>query len=555
MTNDNSPTVDIAPIGGQYSLLHSIGQGGGGVLWRARDVTLDREVAVKVIQVPASESAEVASFLREARIAARLNHPNTVAVHHVLLERSEIYIVMEYVRGSSLQDLLAAAGPTSWRDATLAIRDAAAGLAAAHAAGMVHRDIKPANLLRTEQGTVKVADFGIALGQQDVLVSAPGTISGTPDYISPEQCEGKSVDFRSDLYSLGCTYFALLTGRPPFEAETSQAVMYRHCHDPIPKLEGTIDRVPDGVARVIARLMQKDPEARFGSAEEIVAELDAILSSPERSLMYDGVNAVPAEEPASRSSRRRRRWWLLAAIVVVAVAAGIGIRQLVYRDAEGSRGQAAAPAVVSPPSTTPRAADIVAPGQWVDLLKGSNPMTDVIGQPWIADQKGNFYTSGLSVLVPPLRINGSYELEMSFIITPPWSNPRCVLPIGDSTFEVMWLTDVDGEKLVQLGLASGYPGTQRGWVHQASPVPVGTVFHGSIKVELNDATHGTITVSGEGKTICTWHGEIEKLYPPESHRYPGEQQLKIIGYSQKIGYSELRLRMLSGSAKWLRLPG
>jgi hypothetical protein len=86
-------------------------------------------------------------------------------------------------------------------------------------------------------------------------------------------------------------------------------------------------------------------------------------------------------------------------------------------------------------------------------------------------------------------------------------------------------------------------------------VPVGTVFHGSIKVELNDASHGTITVSGEGKTICTWHGEIEKLYPPESHRYPGEQQLKIIGYSQKIGYSELRLRMLSGSAKWLRLPG
>jgi serine/threonine protein kinase len=324
--NDDSPTIEMAaPVKEQYELLHKLGEGGMGAVWLARDTLLHREVAIKKLNAAASHGAGAERFLREAKSAARLNHLNTVAVHHILRERDEISIVMEYVPGGSLDGELRANGAMSWRDATLAIRDAAAGLGAAHAAGLVHRDIKPANLMRGARGVVKVADFGLVQARQETSVTIAGSVLGTPAYMSPEQCQGRKADARSDLYSLGCTYFALLTRRPPFEAPTSQALLYRHCNESFPSVQEFAADVPDGVCRVISRLTQKDPALRCSSAQELLDELNAILTTPDVSHMFAGTGdsaTVPATAPAGAAGKwwRSRRKLLAIALVLVASA-------------------------------------------------------------------------------------------------------------------------------------------------------------------------------------------------------------------------------------------
>ncbi|MCY2992924.1 MAG: protein kinase [Planctomycetota bacterium] len=273
---------------GQYLVQRKLGAGAMGVVYLARDPILDRQVAIKVLPAALSNDQDrLKRFLREAKSAARLHHTNVAAVHQAGAEGRLAYIAMEYVEGISLDKAVSAKKPMAWREATRVVRDAAAGLGAAHTIGLVHRDIKPGNLIRTKDGVTKVVDFGLARGlQTDTQLTQQGMLLGTPAYMAPEQWMGGQVDGRSDLYALTCTYYFLLTGHLPFDAPSLPALGYQHRYEPFPDPRQKIPNLPDGICRILARGSAKEAEERFQSAEELVSELDVLLACPTDSLTF-----------------------------------------------------------------------------------------------------------------------------------------------------------------------------------------------------------------------------------------------------------------------------
>lgn len=266
---------------GKYVLRSKLGRGGMGIVYLATDTRLKRDVALKVLSKELASNAEaVQRFLQEARAAAQLNHPNVVMVHDVDQERGHCFLVMELVTGGTAQERLAES-PLDWVEATRTIADACRGLAAAHQAGLIHRDIKPANLLRTADGVIKLADFGLAKVTDASNSTGPqtksGTILGTPQFMSPEQCSGEPIDARSDIYSLGATYFALLTGEPPYVEAQPLQIMFAHCSKPVPDPRTRRPEIPAACAHVVMKALGKRRAERFTSADEFLAALNALL--------------------------------------------------------------------------------------------------------------------------------------------------------------------------------------------------------------------------------------------------------------------------------------
>jgi hypothetical protein len=302
----DSPTSSTKRLS-HYSLRKKLGAGAMGEVWLAHDKLLDRDVAIKLLHAGVTNQALMNSFLREARAAAKLNHPNTVTIYQIGKSGDDVFIAMEYVEAGSLADELQTKGALPWREATQAIRDAAAGLQAAHEMGLIHRDIKPSNLMRTARGLVKVADFGLAKaadGQSEITQTQPGMLLGSPAYMSPEQCRGERADSRSDLYSLICTYYQLLTRQIPFAAAEATAAMYQHCHEPFPDPRGKGFKVPDSVCRILIKGAQKKPQERYQTAAELLADLDVVLHTPEVSHTYDDKHPADEKRPASESKSK-----------------------------------------------------------------------------------------------------------------------------------------------------------------------------------------------------------------------------------------------------------
>lgn len=266
---------------GKFQIVGELGRGGMGVVFEARDTVLERNVAIKLLPRSISAQPDVLErFLREARAAAKLNHAHVVAVYDADQVNGQYYIVLELVRGGSLQDSLKT-GPLAWIEATQVLADACRGLEAAHRAGLVHRDIKPANLMRSVEGTVKLADFGLVRSNawSEVTVTSSGNVLGTPQYMSPEQCRSEQADSRSDLYSMGATYFALLTGQPPYPGEAPLLVMNSHLLDPIPDPRDIDPTIPEACCNIIRCAMAKDPDDRYSSATTLLLELETILAA------------------------------------------------------------------------------------------------------------------------------------------------------------------------------------------------------------------------------------------------------------------------------------
>ncbi|HZU35922.1 MAG TPA: protein kinase, partial [Gemmataceae bacterium] len=279
----------------RYRVQESLGAGGMGTVYKAEHLLMGRTVALKVIH-PAlvARPGAVERFVREARAAARLSHPNIVTAYDAEQVGALHLLVMEHVEGVSLAHLVAAHGPLPITEACSAIRQAALGLQHAHERGMVHRDIKPHNLMRTPDGRVKVLDFGLA---NLVLESQPAqnepaafegagslthadTIVGTPDYIAPEQARAAhAADIRADIYSLGCTLYFLLTGRPPFPEGNTREKMQAH-QDATPRpIRELRPEAPPALARVLDRLLAKDPEARYQTPAEVAQALAPFIKS------------------------------------------------------------------------------------------------------------------------------------------------------------------------------------------------------------------------------------------------------------------------------------
>jgi eukaryotic-like serine/threonine-protein kinase len=318
-------------LGDRYQVDELLGRGGMASVWRGRDLRLDRAVAIKELAGPwLADRRALRQFDREARMAARLAHPNIVAVHDVGIHDFTPYIVMELIEGATVAQLLLTDGPMSVEDAVAIAAQACDGLAAAHAAGVIHRDIKPANLMLTDAAVVKICDFGIAgplLGAADATVSGPWVAMGTSKYMAPEQASGERVDARADLYALGCTLYTMLAGTPPFQGTIAEVLQQHQVQVPPPLGAHRAD-VPGPLEALVMRLLAKDPEHR-PTCVEVKAVLAGLATDATPAIVAVPVNAraaVPAVGPrnprppwGSRRRARAIRYWPVAAIGVVAV--------------------------------------------------------------------------------------------------------------------------------------------------------------------------------------------------------------------------------------------
>ena len=263
---------------GPYLIEAKIGEGGMGKVYRCLDPTLKRQVAVKVLHDKyVRDPRYKARFLREAQTVANVSHPGVAQVYSIDTTGGSLSIVMEYVDGYSLEERLERDETIAIEEAVGWVRQAAEGLQAALVQGIIHRDIKPSNLLVNGGGRVKVVDFGLA---KDLAASTSltddGIVLGTPQYISPEQGRGKKVDQRSDIYSLGATFYHLITGRPPFTQESQIAVIVAHVQEKPPAPHELRGQLPDDVSRVIGRMMATAPEDRYPNYGELIEDLDCL---------------------------------------------------------------------------------------------------------------------------------------------------------------------------------------------------------------------------------------------------------------------------------------
>ncbi len=363
-------------LGGRYKIVRHLARGGMAEVYVAEDQLLNRIVALKVLFPElARDDAFVERFRREARSAASLNHHNIVSVYDFGGDEDSWFIVMEYVEGRTLRDIIRDEGPMDpGRSAELA-SEVAAALAAAHAEGIVHRDVKPANvLIAAGTGTVKVADFGIARAANVLQgLTMPGTVLGTASYLSPEQAQGAEVDHRSDIYSLGMVLYEMLTGKAPFTGDSPVAIAYQQLKATAPPPSTINPRVPRALDAVVMKAMSKDPAARQASAEEMRDELLAIdraVGDPDATaaivapvtavgestsvLAGSSTSVLPpvmeehrvervAGAPVPPEVYRRRRAAVLAAVALLALAI---IAILLLSRGDDDQGTVAVPSVV-----------------------------------------------------------------------------------------------------------------------------------------------------------------------------------------------------------------
>ena len=264
---------------GHYRIVAELGRGGMGIVYKAHEESLNRFVAIKVLGEHLTEDpGHVERFLREARSAASLNHPNIVQIYAVSEEEGRHFFAMEYVTGRSLQQILKSSGPLEPTQVARIALQTASGLRAAHDQGIIHRDIKPANLLIDERGLVKIADFGLALVAGGVSrLTATGMFMGTPGYLSPEQCLDQDPDHRTDIYSLGVTLYEALSGKVPFTADSPLALLRQIVEVEPPDLGDLKPDVDPELRTIVDRMMAKDRDLRVSSCAELIGGLEKYL--------------------------------------------------------------------------------------------------------------------------------------------------------------------------------------------------------------------------------------------------------------------------------------
>ncbi|MCX7875390.1 MAG: protein kinase [Melioribacteraceae bacterium] len=282
-----------------YRIVSVLGKGGMGIVYKAYDTKLDRYVAIKLLNSNVVDKDRfVERFKREAKNHAKLSHPNIVTVYGFIEYSNLLGIVMEYVEGESLEKVIDRQGRFNLFDVIYILKQLLQGIGYAHSKGFIHRDIKPSNIILNKEGVTKIMDFGISKSLYDNEMTKTGSKIGTVYYMSPEQIRGHDVTHRSDIYSIGCTIFEMITGLPPFDYQSEYEVMDSHLKKTAPKLSEKVPGIPDELEKVIAKALQKDPNARYSSCEEMLTDvqhLDKLISKintsyfekiPQRTIKY-----------------------------------------------------------------------------------------------------------------------------------------------------------------------------------------------------------------------------------------------------------------------------
>jgi len=323
-----------------YQILEKLGEGGMGVVYKAEDTRLKREVALKFLPTNALQGKEEKErFTREAQAAAVLNHANICHIYAIEEFDDRIFIAMEFIEGKSIEDMLvgangpAAAGPLRLDEAIDYATQIAAGLQAAHEKGITHRDIKSANIMVTDKGVVKIMDFGLAKLSDRTKMTVQGTTLGTAAYMSPEQAQGTEIDHRSDIWSLGVVLYEMLSGQLPFKGDYEQAVIYSILHEEPEPLTALRSGLPIALDGIIAKTLAKDPKTRYQHVDELPADLKGI------ELNGGGISRVTKpsiSEPPTSWLRQGKLWGMVALVALAAFGAGLVLKKAASPEPPGT---------------------------------------------------------------------------------------------------------------------------------------------------------------------------------------------------------------------------
>jgi predicted Ser/Thr protein kinase len=411
-------------LAGRYQIIRLLGKGGMAVVFLAQDLTLERQVAIKVLPPDVTYDPKlIPRFQQEAKTAAKLDHPNIIPIYRVESEAGLDYFVMKYVTGHSLDQVLEQ-GPLPIEQARRVLREAALALGHAHKRGIVHRDVKPANIMLESDGRVVLTDFGISKALEgSSQLTGTGTIIGTPHYMAPEQAKGLEVDGRADQYSLAVVGYQILTGRQPFEG-SAHSILYKHVFEPPPPVIQVRPDAPADLCAALDRALSKEPERRFATMEDFAAAV-AGERTGSRTVVSSAVKRVPPKSAANKTKPGRRwlQWSLVAAGVCAAVsgAAWAGLRSAEKPDRPAGRA-AGAPTVSTPgrdpqparvevqtPSDEGRQARTGAPR--VKPIKREQALLTVASEPWGTLYIGNEEIGPTPVADYPLPL-GTHRLRI-----------------------------------------------------------------------------------------------------------------------------------------------
>jgi serine/threonine-protein kinase len=324
METRSSSSMIGTVLSGRYRLEAKLGSGGMSTVYLARDETLDRPVAVKVMHREMSEQPDqLERFRQEARAVAKLSHPNVVSVIDAGEDGGHPYIVFEYVKGETLKQRISRVGALDTQEAIAYAIEIARGLSVAHGRSMVHRDIKPQNVLIDDEGRAKLTDFGISRQLEQDGMTATGRVLGTTDYVAPEQAMGQGVDPRSDVYSLGVVLYEMLVGQVPFHADSQVGVAMKHVNEELPDVQHRRPEASAAVALVVERATAKNPAERYENIDAMIDDLETALeveAARAGSTTGEATSVLDAVPPPKRKLSSRARWSWTAIIVLLLVA-------------------------------------------------------------------------------------------------------------------------------------------------------------------------------------------------------------------------------------------